>query len=143
MNIAYDCKICKKPRIARYADDCPAEWVNKLAPMLTCDPCADTRKEYLFTLDGIGALCSKLHHIRLLRMDTTEAKQWQDKIRAGLVTMTKRYATVMARRDHLSGAVWMEDFVEQLMESPASVGPILQSYRRLLREALIAGKEAA
>lgn len=135
MNIAYTCKICKKPGIAS-ADECPAEWVNKLAPMLTCDPCADNRREYIDSIVLIGDLCARTERMKMLQIDATEAKMMTDAIDRGLVTATRRYCTAIAKTFNLAREVWDRDFVDQLISYPGKVNTILKAYRRGLREVI-------
>ena len=136
MKIAYTCKICKKQGVAEHADDCPPEWVSALSGMLTHDTCADNRREYLDTQSKIARLCSSLERMKMISMDTTDAAMLREKIKTGLTIATKRYTEVIGRIYKLYGALWAEDFVDQLMEYPAKVDVILKTYRKLLREAV-------
>jgi hypothetical protein len=134
MNIAYTCKICKKHGITHHADDCPPTWVKALAPMLTCDDCVDRRTEFLEAVSLIYNLCFKLVKLRNAHLNEPELREKARKIREALIAATKRYAEIMAKINHLSAPVWMEDFVDQLMGSPDKSGTILHTYIRLLKE---------
>lgn len=136
MNITYHCKICKQPGIAKCDDDCPPDTIKRLAPLLTCDRCFDIRAEYISSVGNIGTLCVSLERIELLRMDTTEAAMTRNRIRAGLMKETQRYCAAVAKTVKASGNIWDVDFVEQLMEYPAKVGIILQTYRKMLKAAV-------
>lgn len=134
MNIAYTCKICHRPRIAQ-AEDCPSEWVLKLAPLLTCDPCADKRGKYVKAISAIASLCSQVE--KLNHWKWTDGKKGEDEkndrikpLRSGLVVATKNYAAAVAKIQNLSAPVWMEDFVDQLIEMPDKVALILSVYRK-------------
>ena len=135
MNIAYHCKICKKQGITVHSDECPPSWVKSLAPMLCCNACVEKRQEYLSSLEDIGKICAAIQKLKAWKYTADELRGKLAALKPLLTIATKRYAAVMARINNLSNMVWMDDFVDQLMESPDKANGILRHYRTLLRNA--------
>lgn len=134
MNIAYTCKICKRPGIAKFDDDAPQSWLGRLQPLLSCDPCYDLRTEFWEATNAILHHCQMLARMAMVRMKPSEQEATRSRIRPELELLTRKYARVMAKYRNLAGPVWEEDFVDQLVENPGSCGLILRAYRMQLKQ---------
>jgi len=102
-SLAYACKWCGTQRRAKASKECPADWIERLWSMLTCDECVqlmrarDEAVRYVSELNWRlyvdGALGSKRKR-RLTEAERNEIEiarqRWQAKVRETLRALNER-----------------------------------------------------
>jgi hypothetical protein len=119
---AHTCKFCKQPIILSVHDEyaeCGDKF--KLYPMAACNECADVRNERRRLEGGIKSVC--LDYSRSKRTDALT-----DATRRALESLTVKYAKMVARWHNMSGHLWDQEFVRQLMDKPEDLSLILDEY---------------
>jgi hypothetical protein len=129
-SIAYTCKLCRQPNVAEIAEDAPKNYVDRLRPLLTCNPCFDRREKFRNAEAAIYRMCE-----RLLRADGQQIERLRSVASEVLKSATRAYAEAMAEYRHLPAVVWSNDFVDMLIERPEKAGFFLKQYRDRLRKA--------
>lgn len=126
-NIHYNCKICKRPGIAKAALDCDPEWIDKLAPALTCNRCFDLRERKNKATETIFRACSLIIQAEGSR-DVSE--RIKPKAREALIASTRELARVYMDYYGMDSLAWDMDFVNQLVDDPRSAGKRVNFYSR-------------
>lgn len=133
MNYPYTCKICGTPGIAEAYDDCPVEWMKKLAPLLACDPCADLKTRLLNARDSILRACKALVRGEEIGIKPEDMATIRRKCREVLMRSTREYADVIRIYRKSDKLVWSEDFAENLLTSPGKAVSLLRFYRESVK----------
>jgi hypothetical protein len=123
------CKFCHRPG-AVIIDDGYAELGDpyKIIPLYCCDRCADLRVERRNLEARIGKGCSLA-----ALLPEGQSKQ-REAIRSILERLTKAYARMVARWNHMDGELWESALVEQMMEKPNQWGQTLGQLWRMPRQ---------
>lgn len=143
--IQYTCKFCGQARVFEcdQPDDIEARFsVDKMRPLLTCNPCADHETQRRQIERGIlatakwvekwrGEINGKLD--RCYTQDKTHELREQmhaieNRANEILTVLTKRFAWCVCKFKGL-GFIWEEDFVELILKSPENCHKHLWFYR--------------
>jgi len=126
---AYNCKFCSKPGIVK-ADPLGLEMftLEKWLPKIACNRCGAFMDLKFKITQELNRMC------RVLQTDS-KVKRGDEKIKAKLVILTKRYSQVACDYYRLTN-VWEEQFAEMIFDHPGELYTILNTYlQQLAREA--------
>jgi len=126
----YNCKICGTPGEVQTSPLSDSLWNQKLAPMLTCNPCFDRCERRRTTERGLVNACLQLAQKR----DSAPAK-FNDKFWIQVLTnQTRSFAEAVRVERKRRAIVWDYEFVQLLFDAPREVGKLLHHYLRGLPE---------
>lgn len=123
------CKLCGTKVVARWPDDAPQDWVDRLAPMLVCNPCADSHRKKNDAQSEILTKC-----FSYARLSTSDQGKEISRLRSALLILTRSYADAVAYIARAPAVVWSEDFVDILISKPEQAGRTLREYRRSIEQ---------
>lgn len=135
MNIAYNCKFCKRPGIAVAEDGVDMFQIQKWIPMLACNRCADYMEGKRKLIDSIKKVC-----LDLVAADHRGKRnsEIETSSRAMLEALTKKFARIVCDYFHLQN-VWDVEFVNMLMEKPGRFWDICHQYIKSTRQLVKSG----
>lgn len=127
--ILYNCKICGRPGVAMASLDCSQEWIDKLAPMICCNPCGDAREKRRAAEEKIFKACHMLNHATQF----PEPGQVRATARQMLDSWVPRFASAVCDGLRVT-LVYDRDFAEGFYRSPENAGKRMAFYKNSMAD---------
>ena len=118
-SVAYTCKHCHQPGVARFSTACDQDWLDRLHPLLIHDRCAVALSGFTRAGDALVHACMTLAH----------RSEGFERVAQRLDALARRYSQAFAERWG-TPLLYADDFTAMLRERPERVGEILAQYRK-------------
>lgn len=124
--IDYLCKICSKPGVSYYDDNCPISDVELWRQAICCKRCYDFRDQYGTAKRQIEKLCVGLINLRQTRSKL--AYEAENQIKERLIAATRNLSTMCSNFYRVQN-IWTSEVVEILMGRPDGCNRAINAFR--------------
>jgi hypothetical protein len=132
MNVAYDCKVCKRHGVITLPEtEHVIINIEKWLPLLTCNRCADYLTDRRSCLERIQKVCVALIGLRLDPPKVEAMGRLEQGARNKLTELTKKFTTIICEHFHKQN-YWDVEFVNLLMDHPDNFWNICRDYTKFI-----------
>lgn len=127
--IRHHCKFCRKPITLWIAIDYGGD-PYKLMDKASCNRCADMRTNRRSLEEQMA---TQFNNLCLLKSSKTKKPDILAKARDNVETLTRQYASLIAKWNNLEGMAWEPSIVDTIMDNPHDWPDVIRRMWKMVR----------